>query len=37
MQIFAGRDRQSAVAYNSPVAFDIVRNGRLFEPINAEL
>src|SRR5215471_1977797 len=29
MQIFAGRDRQSAVAYNSPVAFDIVRNGRL--------
>jgi hypothetical protein len=34
LQIFARRDRQSTVAHNSPVAFDIVRDGRLFKPID---
>src|SRR5438270_14071100 len=37
VQILARRDRQSSIAHNSPMAFDVVGNGRLFKPVHGKL
>src|SRR5690242_18913418 len=37
VQILARRDRQSSIAHNSPMAFDIVGYGRLFKPVDGKL
>src|SRR2546421_12813713 len=37
VQILARRDRQSSIAHNSPMAFDIVGDGRLFKPVDGKL
>src|SRR2546421_12092225 len=37
VQILARRDRQSSIAHNSPMAFDIIGDGRLFKPVDGKL
>src|SRR5258707_4701945 len=37
VQILARRDRQSSIAHNSPMAFHIVGDGRLFKPVDGKL